>query len=96
MIWSPLGHIDSAIYLPNILQKTADFFNRQTGGGAGDAWEVRGAIVNAESAIANTRSDSRDCKSSHKLNRFGRSINGRSARAVIVMGSGTTAIATPL
>jgi len=27
MIWSPLGHVDSAIYLPNILQKTADFFN---------------------------------------------------------------------
>jgi len=27
VIWSPLGHIDSVIYLPNILQKTADFFN---------------------------------------------------------------------
>lgn len=27
MIWTPLGHIDSAIYLPNILQKTADYFN---------------------------------------------------------------------
>jgi dienelactone hydrolase len=27
MIWSPLGHKDSVIYLPNILQKTADFFN---------------------------------------------------------------------
>lgn len=29
MIWSPLGHVNSAIYLPNILQKTADFFNEK-------------------------------------------------------------------
>ena len=37
MIWSPLGHVDSAIYLPNILQKTADFFN----GKAVEGLEIR-------------------------------------------------------
>lgn len=26
IIWSPLGHVDSVIYLPNILQKTVEFF----------------------------------------------------------------------